>query len=641
MTGGRKKGCYFVIGNLENSEQIFICEGYAIGATVHECINLPVVVAFDANGLKPVAKIIRAKYPNAKIVICADNDQYHENGANPGVEKAIEAAKEVNALVVMPEFRDTSTKPTDFNDLFVLEGAETVKAALENAATPDMPAGFHLTEDGLFCVSEKECKRISNYIKVLAFTKNNKKISKLVEFKDYKGRLLKTTLHSGMFSKGGDQVRIHLSDLGFVYAWNPLAKCKLVEYLSDSIPDREAIVVTHTGFFGNVYVRPDLVIGDTRDEIILDESIDDAAFSTRGTLSDWQNCVSKYCENNSRLIFAVSTAFASVLLRVCEIPNVGFHLVGNSSSGKLMLNMLLSFAQFERELTGERIRDKFASSLKKGMWMGGVVMLGYEVKDRKLIIKEDEAEIIRLIFKQFLASESCIEVVHLLNKLGHRTKIKKLKTGETSGGQMFERKAVERILKNQYYKGYVTHKGNAYPGEHEAIIDEETWEKVQEIFRKNATGQKRPCYLTPSFLKGIIYCSCGALMKHSCSGNHGLVYRYYTCLTHLKYRTCPAQHKNIPAEPVEQSVIDEIFKIIRSPEVVVNMNRLAEQRNDLKKEDLMLALKNLSEAWNYLYRAEQTKIVQMLVDSVEIRDDGIKLHLNLDGFDNLFVELTA
>jgi uncharacterized protein (DUF927 family) len=152
-----------------------------------------------------------------------------------------------------------------------------------------MPAGFHLTEDGLFCVSEKECKRISNYIKVLAFTKNNKKISKLVEFKDYKGRLLKTTLHSGMFSKGGDQVRIHLSDLGFVYAWNPLAKCKLVEYLSNSIPDREAIVVTHTGFFGNVYVRPDLVIGDTRDEIILDESIDDAAFSTRGSLSDWQN----------------------------------------------------------------------------------------------------------------------------------------------------------------------------------------------------------------------------------------------------------------------------------------------------------------------------------------------------------------
>jgi DNA invertase Pin-like site-specific DNA recombinase len=336
----------------------------------------------------------------------------------------------------------------------------------------------------------------------------------------------------------------------------------------------------------------------------------------------------------------------SKIIELFEKHSVGFVSVTqafntSTSSGKLMLNMLLSFAQFERELTGERIRDKFASSLKKGIWMGGVVMLGYEVKDRKLIINEEEAEIIRLIFKQFLASESCIEVVHLLNKLGHRTKIKKLKTGETSGGQMFERKAVERILKNQYYKGYVTHKGNAYPGEHEAIIDEETWNAVQEIFRKNATGQKRPCYLTPSFLKGIIRCSCGALMKHSYSGNRGLVYRYYTCLTHLKYRTCPAQHKNIPAEPIEQSVIDEILKIIRSPEVVVNMNHLAEQRNDLKKEDLMLALKNLGEAWNYLYRAEQTKIVQMLVDRVEIKENGINLNLNLDGFDDLFVELAV
>jgi hypothetical protein len=130
-------------------------------------------------------------------------------------------------------------------------------------------------------------------------------------------------------------------------------------------------------------------------------------------------------------------------------------------------------------------------------------------------------------------------------------------------------------------------------------------------------------------------------MRHSYSGNHGLVYRYYTCLNHAKYRTCPAQHKNIPAEPVKQSVIDEVFKIIRSPEIVVNMNRLAEQRNDLKKDDLMLFLKNLSEAWNYLYRAEQTKIVQMLVERVEIKENGIKLHLNLDGFDDLFVELTA
>jgi gamma-glutamylcyclotransferase (GGCT)/AIG2-like uncharacterized protein YtfP len=109
----------------------------------------------------------------------------------------------------------------------------------------------------------------------------------------------------------------------------------------------------------------------------------------------------------------------------------------------------------------------------------------------------------------------------------------------------------------------------------------------------------------------------------------------------VKYKNCSSAHKNVPAEPIEQSVINEVFKIIKSPEVIMNLNRLTEQRNDLKKENLMLALKNLNEAWNYLYQAEQEKIVRMLVDSVEIKENGIKLHLNLDGFDNLFVELSA
>jgi DNA invertase Pin-like site-specific DNA recombinase len=313
----------------------------------------------------------------------------------------------------------------------------------------------------------------------------------------------------------------------------------------------------------------------------------------------------------------------------------------STSSGKLMLNMLLSFAQYERELTGERIRDKFASSLKKGIWMGGVVPLGYEVKDRKLVINEEEAAIVRFIYRQFLASESCVEVAHSLNKLGHKTKVRKLKTGETSGGQMFERKAIERILKNPYHKGCVTHKGSVYQGEHEAIIDDETWNAVQTIFAKTATGQKRPCYLTPSFLKGIIHCACGSLMKHTCSSNHGLLYRYYTCYNQIKYKNCPSQYKNIPAEPVERSLIEEVLKVIKSPEVVINLNRLAEQRKDLRKDDLMLALKNLNEAWSYLYQAEQAKIVKILVERVEIKEKGIKLDLNLDGFDNLFVELMA
>lgn len=336
------------------------------------------------------------------------------------------------------------------------------------------------------------------------------------------------------------------------------------------------------------------------------------------------------------------------IVELFDKHNVGFVSVTQSfntstSSGKLMLNMLLSFAQYERELTGERIRDKFASSLKKGMWMGGVVMLGYEVKDRKLIINEEEAAIIRLIYSEFLASESCTEVAYTLNKSEYRTKTKKLSSGEIAGGHHFQPKSVRRILQNPYYKGCVTHKGNVYAGEHEAIIDEEIWNKVQEIFKNNSSNPKENITsATPSFLRGILKCSeCNSLMKHTTANNHGLVYRYYTCYNHLKYRTCKSPYKNIPADPIERSVIDEVLKIIKSPEVVIHINALAERHNEIKRDDLMMALKNLHEVWNYLYSAEQQKIVKMLVNCIDIKADGIKINLNLEGFDNLFVELAA
>jgi DNA invertase Pin-like site-specific DNA recombinase len=336
------------------------------------------------------------------------------------------------------------------------------------------------------------------------------------------------------------------------------------------------------------------------------------------------------------------------IVELFEKNNVGFVSVTQSfntstSSGKLMLNMLLSFAQYERELTGERIRDKFASSLKKGIWMGGVVMLGYEVKDRKLIINEEEAKLVKFIYEQYLLTESYHKVSQLLNKAGYRTKVRYLKTRQTTGGQYFEPKAVERILKNPYYKGCVTHKGNVYPGEHEAIIDEETWNKVQKIFAEHSTGTKvKSISSTPSFLKGIIRCaSCDSPMKQTLCVKSGLRYRYYTCCKHLKYKTCESQYKNIPAEPVEQSVIDEILRILRSPEVVMKLNKLADEKNDVNRNDIMVALKNLNEAWNYLYQAEQKKIVRLLVNTVEIQENGLKLNLNLDGFDNLLMELAS
>ena len=341
LSGGRKKGCYFVIGSLENTEKAFICEGYATGATIYECSEMPVIVAFDASNLKAVGQSIREKYANLRIIFCADNDCYHENSVNPGVEKAKEAAQTVDAKVIIPKFKDTSTHPTDFNDLFILEGKEAVKIILEEALKEQtssdflgIPAGFVLNNDGLFCVNKKTEERISNYIKVVAFTKSKEGILKVLEFQDYKGNLQKMIVKPKMLAKDGDQIRIQLVSQGFIYAGTSLSKRKLFEYISSVVPKKEIVLVSCTGFSNDVYIRPDCVIGDSSEEIILDTAIQDESYGSSGILQEWNDLIARWCIGNSRLIFAISSAFASILLQPCDMPNFGFHFVGNSSSGK-------------------------------------------------------------------------------------------------------------------------------------------------------------------------------------------------------------------------------------------------------------------------------------------------------------------
>ena len=332
----------------------------------------------------------------------------------------------------------------------------------------------------------------------------------------------------------------------------------------------------------------------------------------------------------------------SKIVELFDKYNVSFVSVTQSfntstSSGKLMLNILLSFAQFERELSSERIRDKFAASLKKGMWMGGVPPLGYTCKDRKLIISEEEAKVVKFIYNKFLQTESYLEVAEILNAAGYRTRPR----NENTLGKKFEPKAILRILRNPYYKGCVVHKENVYPGEHEAIIEESVWNQVQEIFKKHGKpGQKERRTTTPSFLKGLVYCgACNVLMRKTCSNKRGLQYRYYTCCNHLRYKSCEAAQHTIPAEIIEKRVVEEIVRILKSPEVVMGLNHLAERRKDVSKTDLMTAIKNLNDVWGYLYQAEQRKIIHMLVNKIVMQENGIKIDLNLEGFDSLIMRL--
>ena len=333
----------------------------------------------------------------------------------------------------------------------------------------------------------------------------------------------------------------------------------------------------------------------------------------------------------------------SKIVALFEKHNVSFVSVTQSfntsnSSGKLMLNILLSFAQFERELTGERIRDKFASSLKKGMWMGGNPPLGYDVKDRNLIINEDEAKIINFIYDKFLETESYFLVADLLNQAGYKTKVRHLKTGKTTGGGLFQPNAVLHILRNPYYKGCVTHKGQTYLGQHEAIIPENKWNQVQEVFKQSSTHEKKSH--TAALLSGIIRCGCcDAPMSATCCVKKSKKYRYYTCTKHLKYKSCTSNQKSVPAGLIEEKVVDEVVKILKSHESIMHVHRLAEQNSDIDRQEMFQAVKNLNEAWAYLYPNEQRKIINMLVEPIYVQNGVAKLKLNLDGLNRLLFEV--
>ena len=199
-----------------------------------------------------------------------------------------------------------------------------------------------------------------------------------------------------------------------------------------------------------------------------------------------------------------------------------------TSMGRLTLNVLLSFAQFEREVAGERIRDKIAASKKKGMWMGGLPSLGYDVKNRKLVVNEEEARTVLHIFRRYVELRSVRALQAELDAAGIRSKQRTLADGTPFGGQKLSRGALYLMLQNRIYRGDITHKGNAYPGEHPAIVDKVLWDQVQATLAENrvdrATGADAK---QPSLLAGLAFDEAGERLTPSHAVKKGTRYRYY------------------------------------------------------------------------------------------------------------------
>lgn len=233
-----------------------------------------------------------------------------------------------------------------------------------------------------------------------------------------------------------------------------------------------------------------------------------------------------------------------------------------TSMGRLTLNVLLSFAQFEREVTGERIRDKVAASKRKGMWMGGPVPIGYRLDTRKLVIDEDEAATVRLIFERYVALRSIAALVDELHAREIRTKQRAYKDGRIIGGIAFTKGPLAQLLKNPIYLGKVRHRDTLYDGEHDAIIDEALWDQAQTIARENGRdhrlGRKAR---NSSLLAGIITDPEGRPMTPTHTRKDGRQYRYYIT------RTAAGEDRQtawrVPAGEIERIVIGAVVMSLR------------------------------------------------------------------------------
>ena len=237
-----------------------------------------------------------------------------------------------------------------------------------------------------------------------------------------------------------------------------------------------------------------------------------------------------------------------------------------TSMGRLTLNMLLSFAQFEREIAGERIRDKIAAPKAKGMWMGGSIPLGYDLCDRKLVINAVEADTVRLIFERYVALGSVKQLRAELNARQIVTKIRIAANDRRSGGKSFARGALYQMLQNRLYRGEVAHRGNVYPGQHKAIISNDLWHLVQTKLADNRHDRKIGAHAeNPSLLAGLIFDARGQPLTPTHANKQGRRYRYYVSNALLKGDESKSENTfRLPAGDVEAVVFDRLNSFFSS-----------------------------------------------------------------------------
>ena len=390
------------------------------------------------------------------------------------------------------------------------------------------------------------------------------------------------------------------------------------------------------------------------------------------------------------------------------------HFSTTDSTGRMFLGILITFAQYEREVIGERIRDKVAAAKRRGKYCGGPAVLGYDVdrENKKLLINQSEAPLIKLIFRRYTQVGSAKKVAQELNEQGYKTKSWTTKKGKERVGTEWNTAQVYRLLNNRLYIGEIAYKGKNYPAEHDALIDQNTWDKVQALLSENnRTKMSKARVKMVSPLSGVIRCGhCDSAMGITYTNKGDRRYSYYICEKDTKRAVSRCPLKRVPAGDIESVVLDQLGAVFRTPTLVAKTyfaareieaeerERLLVQKKELEQSlqsvrqealklmspdnddpdrnsrlplvnqqavDLTKQLTNVSarlkvidteqisegdvsEAfqsvetfWEDLFPLERNRLIQLLVETIEIRETGIDMELKTNGLTNLVTELAG
>ena len=322
-----------------------------------------------------------------------------------------------------------------------------------------------------------------------------------------------------------------------------------------------------------------------------------------------------------------------------------------TSMGRLTLNILLSFAQFEREVTGERIRDKIAASKARGMWMGGMPPLGYDVVERKLVVNAAEAELVSGIFCRYAEHGSAAQLVRELAIEGQTTKSWVTQGGLHRPGRPIDQQYLFAMLRNRIYLGEMVHKGESYPGQHQAIVSPELWNAAHAFIERRKQGPREHRTEHPALLAGLLFAPDGQRMiHHFTKKKNGRLYRYYVPYLHKRRNAGATLQPGatdvgaLPAAEIETAVLEQIHLALRSPEILVATWRSCQRQAagaDLDEAHVVIAMQRIGAVWEQLFPIEQQRITQLLIERIQLHGQGLDILWREDGWLGLGADIAS